>query len=77
MKKKSDLKYSPLTEMVYIVNGRGEKHDVTSGFLQIMMQWATEGEGEEFADGEGKDSYTKVIEVNEKPLFEVTVRRIK
>lgn len=37
--KKKQLNYSELTDKVYWVDGKGEQHDVSQNFLQMMLCW--------------------------------------
>lgn len=39
--KKNQLNYSELTDTVYWVDGKGQKHDVTQNFIQMMLCWMT------------------------------------
>lgn len=40
---KGKLQYSPLTEKVYYVDGKGKSHDVHQNFLQMMLLFLMEG----------------------------------
>lgn len=40
---KNKLNYSPLTQKMYWVDGKGQKTDVTENFKQMVIVWGTGG----------------------------------
>lgn len=84
-KTKGQLNYSPLTEQVYWVDGRGVSHNVHQNFLQMMLCFLTEaelpekeGEGfEKVLTVEGKVSWTIRIYKGDKAKLEKKAKKLK
>lgn len=68
---KSKLKYSELTDSVFIVGARGEQEDVTQQFLQMLLLWCNNG-----AMPKEGDSNDKYLKVNGKPHWMIRCERI-
>lgn len=69
---KNKLKYSELTDSVFIVNARGQQEDVTQQFIQMMLLWCNNGTLPE--EGDSNDKYLKV---GGKPHWMIRCERIK
>lgn len=69
-----DLAVSPLTNTPMIGFGTGEhwiaKKDITSQFINAVIQWTSEGE-----DFEGVKGYSRDITSDGKKEFEVTIKK--
>ncbi len=66
----SHLKFSELSNTVYIVDSKGKKTDITGSFLQIVLLWGCDGK----LIPEGTET-TKQLTNNGEVHWEITIKR--
>lgn len=72
--KTKTLAYSTLSDKVYWLDGKGQKHDVTDNFIHVMMLWLAQ-ENNSFIEKDTR--YIRHLSYDNIPHWELSLKKLK